>query len=186
MVVLQPVRIDSSGSFEVVGESQYQENLARMSTWASAPSALLVPEVGNPYDANAVRVLASNRNEALVVGYLSRELAEKWRPYLDGLTRSAQVAVGQLRITGGGEGRSFGARVDVIPNPLITTPLQLELGYQQTGQLVAATSPAPNQGPVIYIQQPKKQTNHILHLLLTVFTAGLWLPVWIIVAIANA
>jgi hypothetical protein len=26
------------------------------------------------------------------------------------------------------------------------------------------------------------RTNHILHLLLTVFTAGLWLPVWIGVA----
>jgi hypothetical protein len=26
------------------------------------------------------------------------------------------------------------------------------------------------------------RVNHILHLLLTVFTAGLWLPVWIVVA----
>lgn len=25
--------------------------------------------------------------------------------------------------------------------------------------------------------------NHILHLLLTVFTAGLWIPIWIILAI---
>lgn len=27
--------------------------------------------------------------------------------------------------------------------------------------------------------------SHILHLLLTVFTGGLWLPVWIILAIAS-
>ena len=28
--------------------------------------------------------------------------------------------------------------------------------------------------------------NHVLHLLLTIFTCGLWLPVWIIVTIASA
>ncbi len=28
-------------------------------------------------------------------------------------------------------------------------------------------------------------TNHALHLILTVLTCGLWLPVWIIVAIFN-
>lgn len=27
--------------------------------------------------------------------------------------------------------------------------------------------------------------NNILHLLLTVFTAGLWLPIWLIVAMTN-
>jgi len=29
-------------------------------------------------------------------------------------------------------------------------------------------------------------TNHILHLLLTVFTAGIWAIIWIIVALVNA
>lgn len=28
-------------------------------------------------------------------------------------------------------------------------------------------------------------TNHILHLLLTVFTAGLWAPVWLFVSVSN-
>ena len=31
-----------------------------------------------------------------------------------------------------------------------------------------------------------KRTNHVLHLVLTFLTAGLWLPVWVIVAIANS
>lgn len=30
-----------------------------------------------------------------------------------------------------------------------------------------------------------KKPNHILHLLLTVFTLGLWLPVWLIVAMVS-
>jgi len=40
-----------------------------------------------------------------------------------------------------------------------------------------------------YWQQPRRtplRTNqHILHLLLTVFTGGLWLPVWIILGIRG-
>jgi len=34
-------------------------------------------------------------------------------------------------------------------------------------------------------QSAAPQTNHILHLLLSVVTAGLWLPVWLGVSIAN-
>lgn len=33
---------------------------------------------------------------------------------------------------------------------------------------------------------PAKRVNHVLHLILTLFTAGLWLPVWIILSIANS
>ena len=28
-------------------------------------------------------------------------------------------------------------------------------------------------------------TSHVLHLLMTVFTAGLWIPVWVIIAMNN-
>jgi hypothetical protein len=31
----------------------------------------------------------------------------------------------------------------------------------------------------------QRQPNHILHLLLAVFTLGLWLPVWLFIAIAS-
>lgn len=30
-----------------------------------------------------------------------------------------------------------------------------------------------------------RRTNHVLHLILTLLTGGLWLPVWIIVALSN-
>ena len=31
-----------------------------------------------------------------------------------------------------------------------------------------------------------RRVNHVLHLVLTILTAGLWLPIWIILAIANS
>lgn len=37
--------------------------------------------------------------------------------------------------------------------------------------------------PVVVVN---KGTNHILHLLLSIVTAGLWIPVWVIVSIVNA
>jgi len=36
------------------------------------------------------------------------------------------------------------------------------------------------------IVNQRKQVNHALHLILTLLTCGLWLPVWIIVAIAKS
>jgi len=30
------------------------------------------------------------------------------------------------------------------------------------------------------------RTNHVLHLLLSIVTAGIWIPVWILVALNNA
>lgn len=45
----------------------------------------------------------------------------------------------------------------------------------------------PNQQgqPIIINNTQKKGVNHTLHFILTLVTLGLWLPVWIIVAIAN-
>lgn len=31
----------------------------------------------------------------------------------------------------------------------------------------------------------KRGTNHALHLIITICTCGVWLPVWIVVAAAN-
>jgi hypothetical protein len=36
------------------------------------------------------------------------------------------------------------------------------------------------------IQMVPARTNHVLHLLLTLFTFGLWAPVWFIVALYNS
>ncbi len=36
------------------------------------------------------------------------------------------------------------------------------------------------------ITKTPKKTNHILHLLLSIVSAGIWLPIWVIVALVNA
>lgn len=57
-----------------------------------------------------------------------------------------------------------------------------------TAPAQAAAAPPP---PVqVVVQQSNivgygPRTNHILHFILTVLTGGLWLPVWIIVALGN-
>ena len=70
---------------EVVGESHYQKNLERLvgprrrdERVRSHIYALLVPEDGNPYDANAVAIWI----EGLKVGHLSRADARRYRPGL--------------------------------------------------------------------------------------------------------
>lgn len=35
-------------------------------------------------------------------------------------------------------------------------------------------------------KRPDHQTSHVLHLLLSILTAGLWIPVWILVAMSHA
>ena len=39
--------------------------------------------------------------------------------------------------------------------------------------------------PIVINNTQKKGVNHALHFILTLVTLGLWLPVWLIVAIAN-
>ena len=43
-----------------------------------------------------------------------------------------------------------------------------------------------NQVEVRYVVvEPKAKTNHILHLLLSLITLGLWLPVWFLVSLKT-
>lgn len=37
-----------------------------------------------------------------------------------------------------------------------------------------------------FMVQQMTKTNHILHLLLSIITAGFWVPIWILVALNNA
>ena len=39
---------------------------------------------------------------------------------------------------------------------------------------------------ILQLQQRKKKTSHVLHLLLSVLTGGLWLIIWLLCGIANA
>jgi hypothetical protein len=41
----------------------------------------------------------------------------------------------------------------------------------------------PTQNVTIVL--PPKGVNHVLHLILTILTAGLWLPVWILLVVQD-
>ena len=34
-------------------------------------------------------------------------------------------------------------------------------------------------------KQESQNVNHILHLLISVFTAGIWIPIWILIVMSN-
>lgn len=74
--------LDGLEEVEVVGESHYQQAIGDIDdAWIKAGntlplSAKLIREPNNPHDRNAVRVEIANRT----VGYLPRELAERYRP----------------------------------------------------------------------------------------------------------
>lgn len=64
--------------------------------------------------------------------------------------------------------------------------------FWNSQQWVPAPMPVPvptvviNQAmvPSYIVAQPG--TNHAFHLVMTILTAGLWLPIWLIVAVANS
>ena len=41
---------------------------------------------------------------------------------------------------------------------------------------------------IIYVRAPeqRKGPNHVLHGILTLFTGGLWLPIWLLIALRQA
>jgi hypothetical protein len=93
-------------TLEVVGESHYQDTLWGIVGRRSDERvrhhtvAVLLPEPGNPYDANAVQVLIDGE----LVGYLSRENAVAYRPGLLRLMERANGLVAlECAICGGGE-----------------------------------------------------------------------------------
>lgn len=50
----------------------------------------------------------------------------------------------------------------------------------------AWTQHVVNPGQTVVVTQDRgKKVNHTLHLILTIFTMGLWLPVWAIIALAK-
>ena len=39
---------------------------------------------------------------------------------------------------------------------------------------------------VLIAKRQSCQTSHIFHLFMTIFTAGFWLPVWLLVSVSNS
>lgn len=42
------------------------------------------------------------------------------------------------------------------------------------------------QSTIIRLEMSKKKTNHILHLILSLLTGGLWIAIWLLVGISNS
>jgi hypothetical protein len=117
---LRPLSTD--GRVAVVGESHYQSalRLAAKEAVVGAESlhtaipvtALLIPEPGNPYDKNAVRVDVSLSEGCATVGHLPRELARDYQGPLLELTARGEVGWCPGRIMGGGD-RNYGIHLQV-------------------------------------------------------------------------
>lgn len=113
-ILIRPSRLDAA--LEVVGESYRQNALERIGggrteDGAANPDqiAILIPDTTNPYDSNAVAVMAGG----LHVGYLSRTDAEQWSPLVQWeMARGLLIATEAALIGGWDRGRgdrgSFG------------------------------------------------------------------------------
>lgn len=100
------VLLSGHETLEVVGESNYQDDLWRLAGGFSeerircAVTAVLVPEPGNEHDPNAVQVLV----DGCLVGYLSREDAVLYGPGLRSLMASHESWIALAgQIVGGGQ-----------------------------------------------------------------------------------
>lgn len=49
-------------------------------------------------------------------------------------------------------------------------------------------NPKLNQADVMIAQERLSQynTNHLLHFIISMFTVGLWVPIWVLISISNA
>lgn len=118
------LEIAGPGQFavEVVGVSRRQDALAAIvdrhgrSGRTLTIDAALVLEDTNPHDANAVRV----EIDGALVGYLSRENAQRYRADLAAAGQPTATVRCKARIVGGfetasGERAHFGVRLDLPP-----------------------------------------------------------------------
>jgi hypothetical protein len=39
---------------------------------------------------------------------------------------------------------------------------------------------------ILLAKRQHYETSHLLHLVLSIFTAGIWVPVWVLVSLSNA
>ena len=123
-----PIHWNESGEFtvRVAGTSYRRDAIAKVARNPPDVPALvmchaeLVPEDGNPHDANAVAVRINGTH----VGYLPRDYAPTFRGYISELPDELRVTVAVAVITSGFEqdGRSYEYRIEIdIPNSLNAT-----------------------------------------------------------------
>ena len=162
MAVFTTVPIPGNATLDVVGESHYMTALQGALEQGRDHHVILVPEVGNPYGSNAVRVDLLVDGQPVKVGYLPSEESSVMRPHLERLAKRRQVAGGVGRLRGGTD---RAPNIGVVVDP-IHTPFQIEVDRRYLG-----------------VAGPRRRVNHVGHLIGTIFTGGLWLFVWIPVAV---
>jgi hypothetical protein len=143
--------LDGGMDLEVVGESHYQENLWQLAGVRRNPeeqvrvavNAVLVPETDNPYDANAVSVWV----DGLMVGYLSRDDARRYRPGLLALQREHGMPIALPGVIVGGGMRADGPgrlgvflRHDPVDFGLRPPPVAQPAQHMRTGLSEAFTT----------------------------------------------
>ena len=112
-------------SFDIVGESNYQDTLdqlAKQKKQRNEPlvyKASLLYESDNPYDENAVKV----EIDRMIVGYLNRENAKYYRDQMTELGYEGYVVRCDAKIVGGwqdhrGQKAHYGVRLDMPTMPL--------------------------------------------------------------------
>jgi hypothetical protein len=120
-LVQQPFQLTHGGFSKVVGESHYQDAIARTAQLAQKEldddgderlcfDAVLIREPTNPYDERAVAVYSL----AGIVGYVPRD--SEWCDLLDQLaSRGHDGARCRANVTGGGPGKSWGVVLHARP-----------------------------------------------------------------------
>ena len=158
-------------TLEVVGESHYQEALWQIVGGHRAEhvrhpvNAVLVPEPDNPYDHNAIAV----RVEGLLVGYLSREDAVRYRPGVLRLMEAGNYVALEGAIVGGGEradglGR-LGVFLDHDPTDFglsMATELDDDAGFGWQGTLSTDDTTAINQLRALLEAERKPIERHYM------------------------
>lgn len=128
---VEVIDLSDEGRLGVVGESHYQSALHIAPGGRAAgddfaehipATALLVPEPGNPFDRNAVRIDVLHEGRSLTVGYLTRGIAPDYQPGLMRLKKDGRLGSCPARIAGGGPDKYYGIYLHVAPPEFLLAP----------------------------------------------------------------
>ncbi len=115
------IKLLGTGEFqqEVVGESFYQEGIARAQIAAEGKEQFgvyVIAETDNPHDPQAVKILSADQRS---LGHLPRPINRLWWDELKAIQDSGKTGVCRARVIGGGDGRNYGVLLDL---PLRSAP----------------------------------------------------------------
>jgi hypothetical protein len=119
--------------FHIVGESNYQPELRRVSKSGRTFLTVLMREPTNPADSNAIRVVAEGGK---TVGYMSREYAAEYQAVFRLLEKHERVGACRAKLIGGvGHKKSYGVMINIKDTETILVDVRDTL---ESGQAVAS------------------------------------------------